>query len=309
MAPNRVAGTSTGPSRGGFAILKKIVLILAFLSPFIFFSSKIIPWKSDATVVNLPQDAVFPVESLWSSSLSGLKDVWRIYFSLSDAARENIALKEQVSAMKVQVLDYDEKTQEIGRLRKLLGFTATLPKEHIVTEVVSAPTNRPFQTLRVAAGAKDGVKVGMPVVSEQGVVGKVVRLGIRHSDVQLVVDSNFHLDILLQRTRVRGVTKGYLSSLCQLKLSRKAEVRIGDTVITSGIVGAFPKGLPLGKVVRINYENENISQTVTIEPWVNYKQLEEVVIIKTDDREVSQISSAVGEEWLERAVAPDKDKG
>lgn len=294
---------------GGRLILKKSILIIAFLSPFAFFSSKIIPWNSDKSAVNLGQDILYPFESVWHTSVSGISEIWEMYFALSDAAKENLALKQKFVSLEAKVMDYDEKQLEINRLRRLLGFTETLRVEHIVSEVINSPTNRPFQTLRVGAGKNDEVKIGMPVVTEKGVVGKVVRVGHFHSDVQLLVDGNFHLDILLQRTRVRGVLKGFQSSLCQLKLSRKAQIRIGDTIITSGIVGGFPKGLPVGKVVRINYETENISQTVTIEPWVNYKQLEEVVIIKTEDKEITNIMSAVGDEWLEKAVSPNKDRG
>lgn len=294
---------------GGSSFLKKVVLVVVLLSPFAFFSSKIAPWQSSSSSVTVAQEILYPLERAWKGFTQGIGNFWKVYFNFIDAAKENLDLKDEMTLLKAKILDYDEKVVEIKRLRKVLGFTKTLKVDHLVSEVINTPGKLPFKSIRIAAGKNHGIQIGMPVVSEEGIIGKVVRVGFLYSDVQLIVDSNFHLDILLQRTRVRGVLKGFQGNLCQLKLSRKAQIRIGDTVISSGIVGAFPKGLPIGKVVRINYETENISQVVTIEPWVNYKQLEEVVIIKSEDYDLNNISNTVGSEWLEKAISPDQDKG
>ena len=96
--------------------------------------------------------------------------------------------------------------------------------------------------MRLNKGTLDGKKVGMPVVSAKGVVGRVIRAGNKYSDVHLLIDINFNIDTLIQRNRVRTVLNGD-NIETSAKLNRKTEVRIGDTIITSGIVGGFPKGL------------------------------------------------------------------
>ena len=79
------------------------------------------------------------------------------------------------------------------------------------------------------------------------------------------------------------------------------DVKIGDTVITSGIVGGFPKGLPVGRVTKVSYETNELSQIVMIEPWADYRKLEEVLIIKNDDKFMNIILETAGSGWLEKA--------
>jgi rod shape-determining protein MreC len=142
----------------------------------------------------------------------------------------------------------------------------------------------------------------MPVVAADGIVGKVIRTGMHFSDVQLLVDSDFHLDVLLQRTRVRGVLSGAARTHCTLQLSKRVEIRIGDTLITSGIVGGFPKGLPVGRVMRITYESDNVAQTIDVEPWIDHRRVEEVMVIFSQDKELEKIVETAGPEWLDKAV-------
>ncbi|RYZ58573.1 MAG: rod shape-determining protein MreC, partial [Proteobacteria bacterium] len=186
------------------------------------------------------------------------------------------------------MLDYDEKQNEIGRLRSLIGFAQHFQGTHIVAEIVGSQEYPSFKTMRISKGKKDGVRVGMPVVTAEGVVGRVIRAGMKFADVHLLIDTNFNIDILLQRSRIRGVLKGSDNDAV-LKLNRRVEVRIGDTLVTSGIIGGFSKGLPIGKVTRISYEADNISQTVTVEPWVNFDRIEEVIVLENNDKELQKI--------------------
>ncbi len=142
----------------------------------------------------------------------------------------------------------------------------------------------------------------MPVVTPEGIVGKVIRTGTDYSDVQLLADTNFNIDILLQRTRVRGVLRGLSGTRCTLNLNQKAEVRIGDTLVSSGVVGSFPKGIPVGQVIRISYEADNVSQVITVDPWVDYRRVEEVFVIESEDRELAKLTETVGFDWLEKTI-------
>ena len=73
-------------------------------------------------------------------------------------------------------------------------------------------------------------------------------------------------------------------------------------MVTSGIVGGFPKGLPVGRVMRITYETDNVAQSVTVEPWVDHRRLEEVMIILNPDPELEKIAETAGPSWTARAV-------
>ncbi len=286
---------------------KKLVtlalIVSAVLAPFVFFSTPPRPWKTSAKLASLPHDlVVYPLERAWFTTVTTLCETWQNYVGLIDAADENKHLKAELDSMKTRLLSYNEQVLENERLRALLDFSKRSELTHLPAEVIGHNTFGQFESLRISRGRHHGVKVGMPVVAAEGVVGKVIRTGQFFSDVQLLVDSDFHLDVLLQRTRIRGVISGVDRAFCSLKLRRRVEMRIGDTIITSGIVGGFPKGLPVGRVKRISYDAENVAQQITIEPWIDHNRLEEVTIIFSTDPEIEKIAERAGSEWLEQTI-------
>lgn len=279
------------------------LIVSAILSPFIFFSSPLKSWQSANPAVISLQNALYPVERAWSGVTTGLGRAWRRYVDVSGASEENQKLRTQLAGMQSRIMDYEEQVLENDRLRRLLGFRSRSEKRLIPAEVVGHNDDSPFQSIRISRGLDDGVKPGMPVVAADGIVGKVIRSGVHFADVQLLVDSDFHIDVLLQRTRVRGVLSGAARTHCTLQLNKRVEIRIGDTLITSGIVGGFPKGLPVGRVMRITYESDNVAQTITVEPWIDHRRLEEVMVIFNEDKELAKIVETAGPEWLEQATA------
>lgn len=278
------------------------LVLSAVLSPFVFFSSPIRSWQSPSPALTLMQDALYPIERAWQAFTGGVSRTWHSYVSLQGAAQENQMLRSQLAGLQTRIMDYEEQVLENDRLRRLLGFSGRSEKRLIAAEVVGHNELSQFQSIRITRGKADGVRPGMPVVAADGVVGKVIRTGEHFSDVQLLVDSDFHIDVLLQRTRVRGVLSGEARSQCTLQLHKRVEIRIGDTLITSGIVGGFPKGLPVGRVMRITYETENVAQSITVEPWVDHRRLEEVMVIYSKDPELEKIVETAGPQWLENAI-------
>lgn len=283
-------------------LLWKVLVVSSLLSPFALFSSSLNPTSKGQIIGWLADQVVYPVQYLWVNFIDSATGAWDHYVDLTDAAQENSELKRQVEALQAELLDYQELSDEVKRLRKILGFNQYYQRDYIAAKVISPPQDSPFEAMRVSKGALSEVMVGMPVITGQGAVGRVIRTGLYHADVQLLTDANFHIDVLLQRTRVRGVLSGTFGGRCLLKLNRRAEVRIGDTIVTSGLVGSFPKGIPVGRVVRISYDIDNITQGVTVEPWVNPIQVEEVVILKTIDSNMRKIINTAGENWLDLAV-------
>lgn len=273
------------------------------LAPFIFLSTPLAPWKNPASIVSLAQEGVYPIESAWQAITQAVGNSWTNYTRGVEAAKENTMLRRELSRLQTRIMDYEEQVLENVRLRRLLGFTKRIEKRLVAAEVVNIGGLPPFQSLRVARGASDGVKVGFPVVAADGVVGRVIRVGLNYSDVQLLVDAQFKLDVLLQRTRVRGVLSGAALDQARLQLHKRADIRIGDTIITSGIVGGFPKGLPVGRVMRITYESEHVAQTISVEPWLDYRRLEEVMILFHTDQELQKIIETAGSEWLDQSLS------
>jgi rod shape-determining protein MreC len=283
-------------------ILTIALVISAILAPFILFSSSLKSWRSPGPLVTVLQDAIYPLERGWQLAHTHTGQWWRTYINLSDAAQENFALRSQLASLQTRIMDYEEQILENERLRRLLGFAGKSEKKLIAAEVIGHNPLAQFESIRITRGARDGVKPGMPIVAADGVVGKVIRTGENFSDVQLLVDSDFHIDVLLQRTRVRGVLSGFAQSYCTLQLHKRVEIRIGDTLITSGIVGGFPKGLPVGRVMRITFETENVAQSITVERWIDHRRLVEVMVILSPDPELEKIVETAGTQWINGAL-------
>ena len=179
-----------------------------------------------------------------------MKNSWNHYVALSNASKENDELRSKLNKLNVELLDYNEKKLELERLRELLGLSKSFDRRHIVAEVINISHDELFHSMRLNKGKLDGIKIGAPVITAKGVVGRIIRVGSKFSDVHLLLDINFNVDSLIQRNRVRTVLNGDTSDTIA-RLNRKTEVRIGDTIITSGIVGGFPKGLAIGQVTRV----------------------------------------------------------
>jgi rod shape-determining protein MreC len=283
--------------------LKLISMIGAtVLAPFVFFSANLTPWQGKFSPHLIFQEMSEPVEVLWDESVTLISLSWTRYFANQKAISENERLQSELNVIKTKILDYEEQGREIARLRKLLSFAEQTEKEVLAAEVVGAPRTQSFLSMRIGRGDMDGVQPGMPVLTPDGIAGRTVRTGLNYSDVQLITDPSFNLDVILQRTRVRGVLQGIGGDKCLLRLSRRADIRIGDTVVTSGIVGGMPKGIPVGRVMRISYESDNITQKITVEPWVDYRTIEEVVILKRVDATLLKIVETAGPEWLNHSL-------
>ena len=296
-------------ARPQIRLIWKLVVISSLLSPFVLLSTSLLPSGEGNVVGRAAREVIYPVEASWDFSVSFFRRVWSRYVDLTDVARENEALRKNLFSLNTKLLDYEEKGKEIERLRSILGFKERYEVAHEVAEVVGSSRELPFETLRINKGSLSGIEVSMPLITGQGALGRVIRTGLFHADVQLLIDANFYLDVLMQRTRARGVLRGDFGMSCSLKLNRRAEVKIGDTLITSGIVGGFPKGIPVGRVVRISYESDNITQIITVEPWVNHRQVEEVLILKTVDEQTQKIINTAGKDWLSNSIEAASRRG
>ncbi len=281
-----------------------VLLLSALVSPFIFFSIPRVPWSQQgAPLLVLGQEFLSPVENTWHRAVSFVANHWSRYFYLVGLQKENESLKKELALIQARILDYDHQVAEVIRLRQLLNFSVSFGKEMIVGEVIGTMGHPPFQTIRIAHGYNQGVRVGMPVISAKGIVGRILRTGRNFADVQRLGDAHFSLDVIIERNRIRGVLKGLDDNRCLLQLHRRADVRIGDTIVTSGLSGAFPKGLPVGMVVRISYEMDNISQVITIKPWVEPQGLDELMVLQQTSVDMDTITETAGTDWLNAASA------
>ena len=121
----------------------------------------------------------------------------------------------------------------------------------------------------------------MPVLAPQGIVGRVVTVYPQYAMVMLIVDRKSGADAMIQRTRVRGMLKGKGGNRCSLDfVPKSADVKVGDLVLASGLVGLYPKGLVFGKVTAANNKNPGVFQEIEVTPNADLSTLEEVLVVK-----------------------------
>jgi rod shape-determining protein MreC len=137
-----------------------------------------------------------------------------------------------------------------------------------------------YRTLFINKGMDDGVRSDMPVTVAEGVVGRVVNSASDMSRILLLTDPNHSVDCRVARTRDRGVLSGLLERGCMLRyINLKAEIRPGDEVVTSGLDGIFPRGLPIGKVEKVEKGTQGLFLEARVIPAVDFSEIEEVLVV------------------------------
>ena len=215
----------------------------------------------------------------------GLKQIWHNYFWLVGAREENRRLKETVGRLSVLNRSYEEVRQENERLRNLLALSELLNEDadlHIVGARVSARTPEFLANiLYIDRGLKHGVGVNAPVLSGNGIVGRVILATEYYSQVQLITNPDASIGAMLDESRTPGVLTGAGDALLVMNyISNTLPVKVGEFVLSSGLDGIFPKGIIIGTVV-VSERGNDIFREIKVKPAVDLIRLEEVAIVLT----------------------------
>ncbi|HZI94282.1 MAG TPA: rod shape-determining protein MreC [Patescibacteria group bacterium] len=224
-----------------------------------------------------------PFLSVASSVTGGGAGVWDEYVNLRHTRARNASLEEKVGQLEMELKKLEEARIENDRLRALLDLKEGMGISTVPSRVIGNNSTGLSRTLLVNRGSDSGVKPNMAVVGSSGVVGRVWTVSPGLSKVQLLTDAAAGTAVLLQRTRVQGILMGGGTDLCTLEyISTLEDVKEGDLVITSGLDGIYPKGLPVGRVGKVS-PGEGIFWTIAVIPRVEFNRLEEVLILLRSD--------------------------
>ncbi len=202
------------------------------------------------------------------------------YINLVDARKENEALKKQVATLQAKTVRLEELERENERLRKLLDFQKEISSPMLPAEIIASSPTPWMDTFVVDKGANDRVQRGMPVVSEKGVVGYVLKTTRFVSTVMVLTHYNCRVDAIVQRTRSHGVVGGMLEGHCRLfNVLRTEDISVGDLVVTSGFGNRFPRGLLIGTIKKVSRKPFGLFQEAEVTPSVDFSKLEEVYIL------------------------------
>jgi rod shape-determining protein MreC len=219
---------------------------------------------------------LYPVQSV----LARFDGTVRIYRENARLTRENAALRAESDWLR-QALRQAPRLEEMERFRQ--SVTLRLKSGQVVAQDAGR-----FQTSWVIdLGEKDSVEVNMPVMTSRGVVGKTIKVFGDHSLVQLIFDPAFKISVQSDRSRARGILEADGPERLVARFPAGSDVARGDTLITTGLGGVFPKGLRVGfagrEVTRQEKENQDVIRSFRVEPFQRLNTVEEVfVLIKRD---------------------------
>jgi rod shape-determining protein MreC len=227
---------------------------------------------------------VSPGQAAMSYVARAITGVAGRYVELTGVRSENEALHRENRRLRTELMEMRRLAEESGRYQRLLGLRDATPAETIAARVIAVDASPYFRVARVDIDRGEGtVRRGMPVLTPEGVVGRINRVAGKSSDVLLLVDPRSALDIIVPRTGGRGILRGKSGEngyRCSIEyLARGEPVKEGDAVVTSGVGGAFPRNLAVGKVTRIVPGAVGLYQDVEVTPDVDFARLSEVLVV------------------------------
>lgn len=193
--------------------------------------------------------------------------------------RENDRLRKEVIFLTKESARLRGEHAENIRVKELLGFKETYPKKLIPSRIIGRGASQWAETCTIDRGWRHGVAKGDPLITPRGVAGQVIDVGAGVSQALLLTDQSSGVGALVQRSRVTGICQGQQTgSLCMNYLSKDADIKVGDLIVTSGIGGMFPKDLVLGRVTKIRGAS-GFMKSADVRPSVEFDKLEEAFVV------------------------------
>lgn len=225
-------------------------------------------------------EVMHPLQIGMTAVSRGATRLWEDYVALWSLREQNEQLRQRLADMEDlsrQALELELANRRLG---KLLELKASWTEDAIAARVVGRSPSAVVRTVVLDKGEADGVRKGMAVLAPDGVVGQVVAVSTHAARVMLVSDANSGVDVLVQRSRVQGIAAGAIENGCVLKyVQRGSDVAVGDTVITSGLDGIFPKGHPVGAITRVDARESRMFQEVEVKLSADLARVEEVLVV------------------------------
>ena len=263
-----------------------------------------LPDPASSRVKGAVRDGISPLQAALRGGVRNAQDVVRYVRGVRDLALENRALSEEIVYLRGEMRMAGELERDNRMLRDLLGFVRQSPNRLVSAEVIGRDSTGWWQTARIDKGTAAGVAEGRAVITPKGLIGRTVSVSDRTADVLLLSDPACKVSVRLKRTGTFGVAAGLgpkagEQPACRMDfISQTASVEVGDEVVTSGLGGLFPKGLPVGFVSRVEMHEAGLYQMAWIDSAASLGELEYAFVAATE----ADLASA----W---ELAPDDEAG
>lgn len=209
------------------------------------------------------------------------------YFGSTAALREeNSALKTKALRAAPQLLRLEALQEENSQLRRLLEAQERLPSKSVFAEILYAGRDPFSRKVVIDKGSQHGILAGQPVIDDVGVIGQVTRVYLLMSEVTLLSDKNQAIPLQVQRNGLRAVAYGGAEGgMLDLRfMAANADIRNGDTLVTSGIDGTYPPGLPVATVSRVERDAAYAFAKITLTPTAGTERYREVLVLSSETK-------------------------
>jgi rod shape-determining protein MreC len=245
-----------------------------------FLWSGVLPDQRVAKPRSLVMEALAPFQSAAARLTEGGSGIIHDYVDLVGVQQENTRLRAELAREETQRARLAELEAETLHLSDMLELKQALALKSAAANVIGADASGLARTLVLEGGSNQGFEAGMAVLSTEGVVGKLIAVGPSSSRVLLINDHNSALDAFDQRSRIRGIVAGMVDDGLVMKyVDRSEDVKSGDTIVTSGLDGIFPRGLLVGEVTSVVREGPGLFLTVNLAPAADFRRLEQVLVV------------------------------
>lgn len=287
QAPSRTSATLRRRLVVGGLVLVSLVLVtLSFQQ-----SSGPLVRAQDAAA-----SALRPLQVAADRVAEPFRDAWGWFDGLLSARSEAERLARENVQLRQQLVRNELAAAENERLRALLRFRSrpSFPDGYVgvAAAVISRPAGAYAQSIVVAAGSKDGVREDDPVVTEDGLVGRVTRVAGRQARVMLLTDDQSAVSALDPSTKATGIVRRGQSPRATLRLDRvpkEQRIRPGDTIVTAGwrsprLSSLYPRGIPIGSVTSVGQTDTYPYKQVQVQPFADFAALDAVLVLVEKDR-------------------------
>lgn len=265
--------------------LRTLAMAVLLLIPGVFFLVTTFGSQRFGTLHKIMMEVVGPVQktvtstgSLLSSIKSDYIDSIQNFFKLNE---EKKRLAQQLQETETLLNRSREAMATNASLRKLLDVKNGIEQPSIAATIIGKDASLFFQSVIIDQGANSGIVEGSPVVCSEGVVGQVFATSPNYSKVLLAMAPASAIDVLLQKSRVRGILKGTGELTYRLEyILKNVDVEVGDRVVTAGYGGIFPTGLPVGVVSRVFRQPQGMFHEIEVTPSVDYQTIEHLLVIE-----------------------------
>ena len=232
-------------------------------------------------VLGIIMDPFIAAQRWLSKRFIAVYDFFTLPRNVTELIQENDQLIDEVSKLQSQVIQLQEQLQEAEVLYSLLDFARARPQDDYIAAAVIGRDPSPFlQYMIIDHGSDDGVQHGMPVVTQQGLVGRVDAVTASAARIQLITDAGAAVNISIQNKNIDAQVKGSVTGEIILEMvGQNTDINSGEILLTSGLGGNYPADILVGQILEVKNTGNELFQTASIQPAVDFTTLRAVLVI------------------------------